>query len=203
MDRPPPWKISRASEWEITCSPNLRPIASFQETITGRNVCLKLSGHAAYRVGPIAAVSSSVSFSNGTRSPGRCKSFESSAEPHYFRGDPNLQRSKLPIRALFGNPCLNARLPKFRSHLDRKRVAVVVRAIDQRCRTRKRSQQKWSQFSRRPLRRQAPGRLSTSFILALMHFPIRAERARQLTDLLAIREQSDFRDCCPSRAPAP
>ena len=203
MDRPPPWKISRASEWEITCSPNLRPIASFQETITGRNVCLKLSGRRRVPCWTNCRGFVIRLLQQRNPLPRALQVFESSAEPHYFRGDPNLQRSKLPIRALFGNPCLNARLPKFRSHLDRKRVAVVVRAIDQRCRTRKRSQQKWSQFSRRPLRRQAPGRLSTSFILALMHFPIRAERARQLTDLLAIREQSDFRDCCPSRAPAP
>ena len=36
-----------------------------------------------------------------------------------------------------------------------------------------------------------------------MHFPVPAERARQLADLLAMRGQSDFRDCCPSRAPVP
>ena len=35
-----------------------------------------------------------------------------------------------------------------------------------------------------------------------MHFRFRAERAHRLTDVLAIRGQADFRECCPLRAPA-
>jgi hypothetical protein len=45
--------------------------------------------------------------------------------------------------------------------------------------------------------------LKTFLILAPMHVPFRAERARRLTGLLADRGQSDFRECCPLRTPAP
>jgi hypothetical protein len=43
----------------------------------------------------------------------------------------------------------------------------------------------------------------TSFILAPMHFPFRAEGAAQLKRQLAFRGQLDFRQCSRLRAPAP
>jgi hypothetical protein len=36
-----------------------------------------------------------------------------------------------------------------------------------------------------------------------MHFQVLAETARQVTDLLAIRGQSNFRDRCREQTPAP
>jgi len=40
-------------------------------------------------------------------------------------------------------------------------------------------------------------------LISTVHFPVRAERAHQLTALLAIREQADFLECYPLRTPAP
>ena len=42
--------------------------------------------------------------------------------------------------------------------------------------------------------------IQTSFIFAPMHFPFQAEKAHQLTGLLAIRGQPDFRERRPLRA---
>ena len=46
-------------------------------------------------------------------------------------------------------------------------------------------------------------RLRNYFILAPTHFPVRAEGTHQLKRRLAFREQADFRECSPLRAPAP
>ena len=46
-------------------------------------------------------------------------------------------------------------------------------------------------------------RLRNCFILAPTHFPVRAGGTHQLKRQLAFREQADFRECCPLRAPAP